>query len=113
LAEAEKLKVPVLQLQHLTVALGRITSEAEIQKEIIVKNGGKKDLIIRALQPNCSCIQANASKTTIKAGEEQKIVIAFNPKGRTGQQNKSITIYSTDPINPVQRVLITGYIPVQ
>jgi hypothetical protein len=113
LPEADKLKSPILQIIPSTISIGRITTDMEQQREVSVKNIGKKELLIRSLQPNCSCVTALVIKSTIKPGEEVKLQITFNPKGRAGQQNKSVTIYSTDPQNPVQRLLITGYVPAQ
>jgi hypothetical protein len=111
LQEADKLKSPILQLNPLTISMGRITTDMEQQREVSVKNIGKKELVIRSLQPNCSCVTASVTKSTVKPGEEAKLLVTFNPAGRAGQQNKSVTIYSTDPQNPVQRLVISGYIP--
>jgi hypothetical protein len=36
--------------------------------------------------------------------------IAFNPYDRKGTQQKSVTIYSNDPRNPVQRLVFTAYV---
>jgi hypothetical protein len=111
LSEIERPKAAKLVLEQYSISMGRISSDAEQQREITLKNAGKKGLVIRALQPNCTCISASVSKSNIKPEEEGKLFITFNPKGRVGQQNKSITVYSTDPQNPVQRVVISGYIP--
>jgi hypothetical protein len=111
LSEMDKLKAPFLQLGETTVSLGRIISDAEMQREVTFKNLGKLDLTVRSLQSNCACILASTANKTIKSGEEGKLRVIFNPKGRIGQQNKSIAIYSTDPTNSVQRITVTGYIP--
>ncbi len=109
--ETEKIKVPRLQLDQQTVSIGRIVGDGEIQREITLKNMGKQDLVIRELQPNCTCLTGVVNKKKLSSNEEVKLIITFSPKGRVGQQNKSITIYSTDPQNPVQRLIVTGYIP--
>ena len=70
----------------------------------------KKELQLRSIQPNCSCVTAEASKTSLKPGESGTIRITFNPQERSGTQNKAISFYSNDPKNPVQRLTFTAYI---
>jgi len=111
LTEAEKSNSATLKLESNSISIGRIAGEAEIQREVTLKNIGKKSLVIRALQPNCTCINSTITKNNLSPNEEVKLSLVFNPQGRVGQQNKSVTIYSTDPQNPVQRIIITGYIP--
>jgi hypothetical protein len=79
-------------------------------REVAFFNGGKKELTIRALQGNCSCITVSAAKSSVKPGESSKISISFNPKDRKGTQTKAITIYSNDPQNPVQRITFSAYV---
>jgi hypothetical protein len=55
-------------------------------------------------------LTATAEKKKIKPGESTSIKWVFTTSGRTGTQNKAITIYSNDPRNPVQRVTFSGYI---
>ena len=81
-----------------------------ILQEIILKNTGRKELIIRSLQPNCSCVSAFLDQMTLKAGAETKLKILFNTQGRKATQQKALTIYSNDPQNPVQRITIMAYI---
>ena len=111
LSDADKLKAPILQLNETVISMGKIDADVDMQKEVTVKNVGKKDLIIRALQSNCTCVEVSTINKIIKPDGVATLQVAFKPKGRTGQQNKSITIYSTDPNNPVQRINVTGYIP--
>ncbi len=111
LSEAELLKSPLLQLDNYIVAFGRMPQRAEVVKQVTVTNGGKTNLLIRSIQPNCTCVASSAEKLIVKPGETSTVKIVFNPMGRNGGQNKSITVYSNDPRNPVQRINITGYIP--
>jgi hypothetical protein len=46
----------------------------------------------------------------LKPNEEATIEFRFDPTGREGLQNKALTIYANDPVNPVQRILVKGYI---
>jgi hypothetical protein len=110
LTDAEAAKAPQLRLNAYNVDFGRIKSGASMVKEIQFTNTGKKELNLKSLQGNCTCISASANKATVKPGESSVIKISFDPQGRTGTQNKAVTIYSNDPRNPVQRLTATAYI---
>ncbi len=101
-------EAPVLKMENQDIKFGDMVESATLQREVIIQNTGKKDLSIRALQPNCTCMIATADNIVVKPGQSSKIKITFAPKGRPGIQNKSIAVYSNDPRNPVQRITLSG-----
>lgn len=103
-------KAPQLKLQNTSVDIGRIRQNQTAVQEVSVSNTGKKELDIRAVQGNCSCISASSAKTTLKPGESTTLRIEFSPGDRKGNSTKAVTLYSNDPLNPVQRVTLTAYI---
>lgn len=110
LTPAELAKAPQLRLDSYTLDFGRLKPNQATTKQITFTNTGKKELNVRAVQGNCTCIKATASKTLLKPGDSSTIQIAFNPQDRTGTQQKAVTIYSNDPKNPVQRFTFTAYV---
>jgi hypothetical protein len=103
-------KAPQLRLQAASLDFGRIMPNATTVREIQFLNTGKKELLIKSVQGNCTCITASANKTSLKPGEASAIKIEFNPADRKGTQQKAVTVYSNDPQNPVQRVTFTAYV---
>lgn len=110
LSTEESKLAPVLRLDEYMVDMGRVRQGNKLQQELIIKNVGKKDLLIRSVQPNCKCITAVINQTKISAGGEAKLTVLFSTDGRTGTQQKALTIYSSDPKNPVQRITLSAYI---
>jgi hypothetical protein len=110
LSAAEQGKVPVILLSESAVDFGQISTGSSVQKTVLVKNSGKKDLTIRFVQPNCQCLSASMEGEKIKPGEEQRLTITWKGEGRRGTQNKAITVYSTDPVNPVKRISLSGQV---
>lgn len=110
LTAEESAKAPQLKLQTSSLDFGRLKPASVVVREVQVTNGGKKELVLKALQGNCTCITASASKTSIKPGESSTIKITFDPQGRSGTQQKAVTFYSNDPRNPVQRFTFTAYV---
>jgi hypothetical protein len=106
----EALRSPMLIFKEETVDLGRMDQNAAIEKMVTIRNAGKKDLQIRALQGNCACITAEMPNKLIKPGDSTMLKISFKPQSRGGTQQKAITVYSNDPRNPVQRINVVAFV---
>ncbi len=103
-------KAPKLQIGAATVDFGRIKQNQSSMKEVLILNTGKSNLQLKAIQSNCTCITTEANEKTLKPGASATIKISFNPQDRKGTQQKSVTIYSSDPQNPVQRITLAAYV---
>lgn len=110
LTAGELAKAPQLSFESNTLDFGNIPVNTAAEKQILFTNTGKQELLVKAIQPNCTCATASASKTSLKPGESATLKISFNPQDRSGTQNKAVSIYSNDPKNPVQRLTFTAYI---
>jgi len=106
----ELAKAPILMMDRYEVDFLRVKRVPTIENSVTIQNRGKKNLEIRYIQSNCSCVVTMLDKKTLKPGETATLSIKFITEGRSGTQNKAMTIYSNDPRNPVQRVTISGYI---
>ncbi|MGC1242070.1 MAG: DUF1573 domain-containing protein [Chryseosolibacter sp.] len=110
MSAAQLAKAPQLTLGSTSLDFGNIKANTAADMQIQVVNSGKSELLLKSVQPNCTCITASPSKDKLKPGESATLTISFNPSDRTGTQNKAITVYSNDPRNPVQRVTFTAYV---
>lgn len=103
-------KAPQLRFAAQSIEYGSMKQNQSVTKSIQLTNTGKSVLEIRSIQGNCTCIQTEADKTKLKPGESSTIKVSFNPQDRKGTQTKSVTVYSNDPQNPVQRITLTGVV---
>ncbi len=110
LTPEEQLTAPSLIVNDYQLDFAKIRNGVEVVRKLKAKNKGKKDLIIRHIQSNCTCLVVNFSSMKLKPNEEATIEFRLDPTGREGLQNKALTIYANDPVNPVQRILVKGYI---
>lgn len=110
LSEQEKKNAPVMKLEIAQIDLKQIKMNATAKRSIDIQNTGKQDLLIRSIQPNCTCITTELKDMRIKPGGQGTLVIAMQGTGRKGTQNKAVTIYSNDPVNPVQRISIQAMV---
>jgi hypothetical protein len=107
LSDEELAKAPALTLSANVIKFGNVKAGTILDREVKITNTGKKELTIRHAQSNCSCLTVSPGLRVLKPGQETSVKITLDTKGRSGPQNKSVTIYSTDPQNPVQRITFT------
>jgi hypothetical protein len=108
LTPEELAKSPQIRTAMSELDFGRISTAEISNRELPVTNTGRKDLHIKSLQTNCSCVSAKATKDILKPGESTTIKLAFTSE-RSGTQQKALTIYSNDPQNPVLRIWLMAY----
>lgn len=106
----ELAKAPQLKLSTTSLDFGRVQPNTTVVREVAFTNTGKKELKIKSLQGNCSCVTAASEKTTLKPGESGTMKISFSAQDRKNTQTKAVTIYSNDPQGPVQRITFTAYV---
>lgn len=100
-------KYPKFEFSKEIHKFGKI-SEGEIGVcDFYFKNVGKGNLIIKSVESDCGCANFKWTKKPIKVGEESKITIEFNSKGRYGKQYKVITIFS-NTLQKKKKLIITA-----
>src|SRR5688572_2238916 len=71
---------------------GDIKPGAVVNHTFAFKNTGEAPLIIESASASCGCTVPNWPREPIAPGEEGKIDVQFNSQGKSGQQNKLITV---------------------
>jgi hypothetical protein len=103
----DKLKeVAQLVIDPKDIDLRTISPNAVQKKSVTLTNKGREDLVIRKVQGNCECLTLTIPKTTLRPGESIELQITFDPKGRNGIDQRNIYIFSTDPLNSVQLLVL-------
>ncbi|MDH5476193.1 MAG: DUF1573 domain-containing protein [Cyclobacteriaceae bacterium] len=110
LSKEEYANAPKLVLEEVMYDFGKIKQGEKVSHEYVLKNAGKTDLNIRAAKSTCTCATAKLKNDTIKPGESVTLEVTFDSDQRRGNQQKSITIFSNDPRNSMQRVTIKGLV---
>lgn len=110
-SKEELAKAPRLVLSEPLLDMGRFSSSNSLEKSITLSNTGKKELSLRAIQPNCQCLTVTPSDKTVAPGKSITLRVKFDPaQQRKGTLQKFITFYTNDPVNPVQRLSISAYV---
>ena len=101
---------PIIRLEYDTLSFGVIKDNLPVIKVMNIKNCGKRDLIIRKIETDCTCTASIVEKRVIASNLSVPLEIMFKPMGRKGKQNRTITIFSNDVMNPVIKDYLRGYI---
>ena len=103
-------KVPKLFLAQKVIDLGGISANAVQRQVVVLTNLGKEELEIRKVQENCTCLVIEYPKTTLLPGEKMELNLVFDPIGRKGIDQRNSYIFSNDPVNPVQLLVLKSRI---
>jgi hypothetical protein len=98
---------PVVATDVESFDFGNIPPTAPVEHEFTVANKGGKDLNISNVRSTCGCTAAVVGHQLLKPGESTKLKVTFDPRGRSGPQQKPVIISSNDPKSPQKTITIT------
>ena len=110
ISQSELNEVPQLYINQKQLDLREISSKAVIRKTVTLTNQGRRKLEIRKIQGNCECLLIESPKTSLIPGESMELTLVFDPIGRKGIDQRNIYIFTNDPVNPVQLIVIKSRI---
>jgi len=111
---AEDLKnAPIVTYDMESFDFGDIKPGTKNEHVFNLKNTGKKDLIIRDVKSSCGCTAVSPSKNIVTANESVPLKVVFDSTGKSGRQNKTITVITNDPKNPTTVLRISSNILAQ
>jgi hypothetical protein len=88
---------PVMTFDELEFNFGTIKQGESVTHEFKFKNSGKEPLIINTAVGSCGCTVPEYPKEPIKPNGSSTIKVTFNSAGKSGPQDKTVTItYDTD-----------------
>jgi len=88
-------KTAKISFENLTHDFGLIKEEAGVVSfNYEFKNSGTTPLLIQRVITTCNCTVSDWPKEPILPGSKGLIKVVYNPKGRPGSFNQTITVYS-------------------
>ncbi|MBK9284796.1 MAG: DUF1573 domain-containing protein [Sphingobacteriaceae bacterium] len=98
-----KIDLPEIKFEEEEFDFGKITQGERVEHSFKFKNIGAKNLVISGANGSCGCTIADWPKEPIASGAEGKIEVVFNSEGKSGFQEKTITIVTN--CEPATRIL--------
>jgi hypothetical protein len=109
-----KLNPPVITFTQEKIDLGTVNQGPVVNGEFEFKNTGNSVLVIKKITPACGCTGLMADeKKEFQPGETGHIKFTFNTEGRSGHNEKTISVESNDMKSPVKTVSFSCNINVQ
>jgi hypothetical protein len=94
------LRAPKIVFKEEVHDFGHVPRGPELQYNFKFTNKGSAVLKIERVQTSCGCTGATVGeKTEYKKNESGELKITFNTQGRSGHQEKIISVFSNDPEN--------------
>ena len=87
-------------------------TDAEVIANFKYENKGKKPIKITSVKSSCGCTVASSKQDEVKPGEKGEVTANFKIGGRTGLQQKAITVTTDDPDQPTINLMLKADIPV-
>ncbi|QJD94435.1 DUF1573 domain-containing protein [Mucilaginibacter robiniae] len=98
---------PVIKFEHEVHDFGKIKQGDKVTYAFDFTNNGKSPLIITDAVATCGCTRPEWPKEPTKPGDKGTIKVTFNSIGKTGQQDKMITV-TANTIPAQSMVHLTG-----
>lgn len=96
---------PDITFEEKVFDFGTIVQGEKVSHAFIFKNNGKKSLIISSAQGSCGCTVPEWPKEPIAPGASNRINVVFNSEGKSGLQEKTVTIVTNcEPATKVIRI---------
>jgi hypothetical protein len=113
LSDEDLKNAPVVSYDAESFDFGDIKPGAKVEHTFNLKNAGKRDLLIRDVKSSCGCTAVSPSKNLIASAESVPLKVVFDSAGKSGRQNKTITVITNDPKNPTSILRISSNILAQ
>jgi len=85
-------ELPVMTFAETEHDFGTIVEGEKVSYVFKFKNTGASDLVISSARASCGCTVPEYPKTPIKPGEEERVTVTFDSKGKPGMNHKDVTI---------------------
>ena len=99
---------PVITLDKTSHDFGKINeADGRVTTVFTIKNEGMAPLVLSNVRASCGCTTPKWPREPIEPGQTGAITVTYNPNGRPGRFQKTVTITS-NASEPTKRVTIKG-----
>lgn len=104
-AEGKSSDVPNIKFDEEEFDFGKIIQGEKVSHAFFFRNTGNKNLIISSASGSCGCTVPEWPKEPILPGQSNKIEVIFSSEGKSGYQEKTVTVVTNcEPSTRVIRI---------
>ena len=86
-------ELPRMSFTYTHVDFGRIVQGAKVDSVYLFENTGGSPLVISDVRGSCGCtVGKDWPKQPVGPGERARITVSFDSEGRSGRQDKTVTV---------------------
>ena len=100
LTAAQMEQAPVAELDSTTLNLGKPEGKKKLKGKLVLRNTGRSDLEISALQVYNPGLGASIGKRSLKPGHSADLKITVNPNSEYFKGRRSVLLITNDPRRP-------------
>lgn len=95
--------LPAMTFEGTHHDLGQVVQGTKVDRTYTFKNTGNSPLVITDVRGSCGCtVSKEWPKQPVKPGEKATIGVTFDSEGRSGRQDKTVTVVAnTSPPSTV------------
>jgi uncharacterized protein DUF1573 len=101
---------PRIVVEPASFEFGTVKAGRAVDKEFVVRNHGRAELVIESVKTSCGCTAALTDSTTVKPGGSTPLRVTLTAPAEPGRLEKSVLIKSNDPAHSTVEVKITATI---
>ncbi|MFN8230074.1 MAG: DUF1573 domain-containing protein [Bacteroidia bacterium] len=94
---------PEIKFDEEIFDFGKISQGEKVSHAFYFKNTGSKSLVITSASGSCGCTVPEWPKEPVLPGQNAKVNVIFNSEGKSGYQEKTITIVTN--CEPATRII--------
>jgi hypothetical protein len=102
-------KVAIIEFSKLEHDFGTINPDDVVETIFTFTNTGTADLLISNAAGSCGCTVPEYPRELIAPGQKADIKVSFSPKGKSGMQNKTVTL-TTNTASGMEKLTIKANI---
>ena len=100
--------LPQITFDSTHADMGRIAQGSKVDRTFTFTNTGGGALVITDVRGSCGCtVGKDWPKTPVKPGEKASISVTFDSEGRSGRQDKTVTIVA-NTVPPSHVLTLSG-----
>ncbi|MFM6975768.1 MAG: DUF1573 domain-containing protein [Sphingobacteriaceae bacterium] len=91
-AVVDSATAPIMSFEKESYDFGQITEGERVAYDFYFTNTGKTPLIITSAAATCGCTVPEYPREAVEPGQKGHIHVVFNSTGKSGMQNKVVTL---------------------
>lgn len=100
----------IISIEQPAHDFGKIQEEGgAVTHTFVIRNDGKAPLELSQVIASCGCTSLEWTQQPVQAGKTTNVSVAYDPKGRPGDFEKNVTVYSNGSKDP-QILTIKGHV---